>query len=50
MDSNHRFLVVSQESLPLDHGISLKVDSPGLAPESMACDASIFLLDHEPFM
>src|SRR5438270_419314 len=24
------------------------MDSPGIAPESLACGASVFLLDHEP--
>ena len=36
-------------SLPLDHGtIVFGVESPGVAPGSSACDADIFLLDHDP--
>ena len=29
---------------------SVEVDSPGIAPGSPACDAGIFLLDHEPVL
>ena len=36
-------------SSPLDHGtVSFQVDSPGVAPGSPVCGASVFLLDHEP--
>ncbi len=48
MDSNHRCLGVGQKSSPLDHGINLKVDSSGIAPESSVCRTDVFLLDHEP--
>ncbi len=37
------------EVVPLDHGTGLySVDSPGIAPESPACGAGVFLLDDEP--
>ena len=48
MDSNHRYLGVGQTSSPLDHGINLKMDSSGIAPESSVCRTDVFLLDHEP--
>lgn len=48
MDSNHRCLGVGQKSSPLDHGINIKVDSSGIAPESSVCRTDVFLLDHEP--
>jgi hypothetical protein len=48
MESNHRRLGVGQESLPLDHGTVWQMDSPGVAPESSACGADVFLLDDEP--
>ena len=48
MESNHRFLDVTQVSLPLDHGTALSVDPPGVAPESPVCGTGVFLLDDEP--
>ena len=49
MESNHRFLGVDQASLQLDHGAAFpEVESPGVAPGSSACDADVFLLDHDP--
>ena len=56
MDSNHRFLVVGQESSPLDHGtvsfgkLFVKVDPSRVALESPVCRTGVFLLDHEPFL
>ena len=48
MESNHRFLDVTQVSSPLDHGTVLSVDPLGIAPRFPACDAGVFLLDDEP--
>ena len=50
MESNHRFLDVTQASSPLDHGTVFSVDSPGVAPGFPACGAGVFLLDHEPIL
>ena len=48
MESNHRSLGVDQASLPLDHGTVTLVESPGIAPGSLDCGTSVFLLDHDP--
>ena len=50
MESNHRFLDVTQVSSPLDHGTVFIVDSLGVAPRLPACGAGVFLLDDEPVL
>ena len=48
MESNHRFLDVSQASSPLDHGTVISVDPLGVAPRFPVCGTGVFLLDDEP--
>ncbi len=47
MELNHRFLDVSQASLPLDHGTVLP---KWTHPESPACDTGVLLLDDKPIL